>query len=198
MNIPNIPFLSTFLQDKDKQVMLILIVLVAVLIAYIIVVAFPQLKGLLELTKEIQAVGRDTRTAVVEVKKIGLYEASLEENKAKFASCKNAFLEQEGEIPNLLERISIMARDSGVKISGIKPARTPLEGPRAPQGAVYKEVSILIGAKSGYHEIGELVSRIENAEKFLKVADISIVYNKGGAKKHDVTLLISAYMLTGE
>jgi Tfp pilus assembly protein PilO len=59
----------------------------------------------------------------------------------------------------------------------------------------YKEQPILINAKCGFHELGKFLSKMENADRFMKVSDINIKSVAQSPKKHDVELLIVTYTL---
>ena len=61
---------------------------------------------------------------------------------------------------------------------------------------VYQEIPILITAKSGYHELGQFLAKLENAERFMKVVGMTIKSNKATPKKHDAELLVLTYILT--
>ena len=101
-------------------------------------------------------------------------------------------LPAEQEIPKLLEDLSDMAKRANVKILGITPMASKQE---AQPAEIYQEIPILINAKSGYHELGKFLSDLENAGRFMKVADIKIKENKVSPKKHDVELLVLTYKL---
>ncbi|MBN1353895.1 MAG: type 4a pilus biogenesis protein PilO [Candidatus Omnitrophica bacterium] len=105
-------------------------------------------------------------------------------------------LSREKEIPMLLENLSKKAKESGVRILGI----TPLGGELGHQGdmaqsktGVYQEVPILISAQSGYHELGNFISRLENDERYVQVMDIDIKANRQHPKRHDINIVVYAY-----
>jgi type IV pilus assembly protein PilO len=100
------------------------------------------------------------------------------------------------EIPDLLESLSKMARNADISIVGITPVPSKLQKDR--KGQVYKEIPILITAKSGYHELGRFLSNMENTDRFMKVVDIKIRANAAAPKRHDVELMVYTYVLSGE
>ncbi|MFH0763731.1 MAG: type 4a pilus biogenesis protein PilO [Candidatus Omnitrophota bacterium] len=102
-------------------------------------------------------------------------------------------LPAEQEVPALLENLSGMAKSSGVKIAGITPIAIPEDKNR--EGRIYQEIPVLISAKSGYHELGCFMDKLEDSDRFMKVADIEINANKGSPRKHDLEILILTYVL---
>lgn len=97
------------------------------------------------------------------------------------------------EVPKLLESLSGMAKSSGVKIVGITPVTVLQDKKREDQ--IYQEIPILISAKSGYHELGNFLTKLEDSDRLMKLADIEIRANKAVPKKHDVELLVLTYIL---
>ena len=193
----NIPFINDIMNDREKKNLFFILIAAATLIAYLFFIAFPQVRGILKLTKTSGMLKNDLKAAAREIEKMPSYLKTLEEQKSKAASGGMCRLIQEGEMPNLLESLSAKANSAGVKIIGITPLATA-EGALSAAGGVYKEAQIVIVAKSGYHELGVFINKIENADRFMRISDISIISNRASPKKHDVKLLISAYILTPE
>ena len=105
-------------------------------------------------------------------------------------------LPAEQEIPSLLETLSRMAKSSNIKISALTPVSGSGKGGETTH--TYREIPILISAKSGYHELGQFLSAMENSDRFMKVVDIDIRANNTTPRKHDVELLICTYILLNE
>lgn len=117
---------------------------------------------------------------------------------------------KEAEVPSLLETLSTIAKESQVKIVEIKPEKeTTLKEATAKSksklspsaeglGKFYSEIPILINANCGYHQLGTFINRLENAGRFMKITDIQIEGNASSPKSHDVKLLVSIFVLTGE
>ena len=86
-----------------------------------------------------------------------------------------------------------MAKSANTKIVGIMPVTGKEE--KAEKNQIYKEIPILISAKSGYHELGRFLNSLENSDRFMKVGDMHIRANPATPKKHDVELLVLTYIL---
>ena len=62
----------------------------------------------------------------------------------------------------------------------------------------YQEIPIMISARSGYHELGSFISKLENADRFMEVSDIKLKANSANFRKHNVELIVSTYLLVNE
>ena len=131
-----------------------------------------------------------------EIQKKATYERKVLEYKEKIEHYEKRLLTRE-KMPSLLEAVSDMAIDSGIRIVAITPVmlfKTPVAGEEQP----YREIPIWISARSGYHQLGSFINSLENAHYFMKVADIQIRSNKRTPARHDVELLIVTYVLSKE
>jgi len=103
----------------------------------------------------------------------------------------------ESDVPVILEEISTIARAANVKIIGISPS-TPREVEINKVEMPYKELPISIYAKSGYHQIGAFINKLESVDRFIKVSDLTISGVSETKDTHDLELLVSAYILKKE
>ncbi|MDP3804073.1 MAG: type 4a pilus biogenesis protein PilO, partial [Candidatus Omnitrophota bacterium] len=134
----------------------------------------------------------DIKSQEIEIANIDKYKSEIGAYKDKVERYER-MLPAEQEIPTLLESLSGMARSSGVKIVGITPVAISEE--KKQEGQIYREIPILISAKSGYHELGNFLDKLEDSDRFMKVADIEIKANKAAPRKHDVEQLVLTYVL---
>ena len=92
------------------------------------------------------------------------------------------------QIPTLLENLSKLAFDSGVKITSIQPAETtPL--PEKP----YFAVPIALHAVAGTHEIGSFIERLETGHISLKITDLKIASNPLNERGHWIEMRLETY-----
>lgn len=84
-------------------------------------------------------------------------------------------VKDEKEVANLIENISNLADNSGVKIKQIKPliGRSNLKTVEVKDGK-FSEVEIQILGESDFHQLGSFVSRIESAKTFFRVSSLEI------------------------
>ncbi len=184
------------IKDKDsaKKAALFIVLALAVF-CDILLFLKPQVSNLFEAMQRSRTAASDLEQMQDAVSKTGLYEKTI----ASYGQKINRYekmLPAEKEIPALLEDLSAMARESNIKIVGITPVAVGAGKDSRPQGAsIYQEIPILINAKSGYHELGNFINNLENADRFMKVVDIGIRANRQTPEKHDVELVVMTYIL---
>lgn len=175
---------------------IILIALLAMLISflylkYILRPHFTRVSGSFVAMKNIAS---KLKNAAREIARMPVYERDITAYEDKVNRYEK-MLPAEQEIPALLEILSAMAKESGVKIVAITPVM-PKEN-TAGSNQAYQEIPILINARSGYHELGNFLASLENSDRFIKVVDISIRTNSLAPRRHDVELLVLTYILAG-
>jgi Tfp pilus assembly protein PilO len=119
-------------------------------------------------------------------------------------------LPSEEELPAVIESLSDLAGQSQVKIQTIFPQRTDADGAGRKdkekergggaglkQPDIYKEVIIQIDALAGFHQLGTFLSRIEQAEKPMRVASLRITQDPKEMKRQRVKLLLQSYFTPG-
>lgn len=198
-DLKNFDLKSIDFKSKRTQILL-LIVLVSFMIAaaYFYFVFVPQVKRVFKVTVSAGRMKSDLRSARVVIKDFEKLKSDLKERSQKVDSYEKK-LPAEQEIPALLENLSNMAKDSDIKIIGIVPAMSYFKDDKSVEkNQIYREIPILITAKSGYHELGHFLNNLENSDRFMKVVDIGIKANKITPKKHDVELMVCTYILLPE
>ena len=186
--------LSGLKMNEQQTAILIVIATVIALIAYITLALRPQAAGIARVFVNAGKVKADLRNAETLVGKMDSMRASLEAYEKKVGRYEKTLPTEHG-LPGLLENLSEMAKSSNMKIVGIVPAVGASGG--AGRTQAYQEIPIMITARSGYHELGRFLSSLENCDRFMKVADISIRSNRASPKRHDVELLVLTYILLG-
>ena len=186
---------SIDLKDKKTQIMILGGLLsILVVVIYISFMLMPQIERVFEAVGQVSKVGADLKEAQYNIANIPKFKSSLVTYEEKVDRYEKMLPAQQ-EIPSLLESLSDMAKKSNVKIIGIMPVVGKED--RAKKGQIYKEIPILINAKSGYHELGKFLSNMENADRFMKVSGIQIKFNSQSPKKHDTEIMVLTYILLG-
>lgn len=182
--------------DKKQQQMMILIVVIALVavVAYINLALRPQAAGIGRVFTNLGKARDDLKSAEAVIAKTAEMKKAIEAYENKVGRYEKTLPTEHG-LPMLLEDLSEMAKASNMKIVGIVPVATKDASARRSQA--YQEIPIGITARSGYHELGRFLSRLENCDRFMKVADITIKSNRASPKRHDVELLVLTYVLLG-
>lgn len=103
---------------------------------------------------------------------------------------QEALLSDAEEVTWLIETVNRIAEDAGVQILSVMPQDAETAG-------AYQRLPLQIEARSGYHEMGRFLSRVESHEKLVKVLDLRLE-NPNDARAGDtqslrVTLALSAF-----
>ena len=180
------------LKNPRQMILIAAVIGLGAFYLYINFLLRPQIRDVVTVYSKAKRSSGDVATSERERSQIESLKKQVAQYHGKIESYER-MLPAEQEIPKLLENLSDMAKGSGVKIVGITPLPSKDEA-RSPD-QIYQEIPILISARSGYHEVGKFLSRLENAGRFMKVADLSIKENKTTPKRHDVELLVLTYVL---
>lgn len=122
--------------------------------------------------------------------------SEIEELKSK-ANLYSHKLPKEEEFPAVLESLSAMALNSGVKITKILPLKKSIPEDSSHAG-IYSQQEISITAQCGYNQLGMFIAELENTERFMEVSDIRIEAGRMNPKKHNVQLVVKTFILKGE
>ncbi|MCX5686865.1 MAG: type 4a pilus biogenesis protein PilO [Candidatus Omnitrophica bacterium] len=177
---------------KHQAIILAALIAILTVILYFILLLQPQVMRIIGTVIKDHKMKADLKSMESEIANIGRYSKEIGAYKDKVERYER-MLPAEQEIPTLLESLSGMAKSSGVKIVGITPVVIREEKKR--EGQIYQEIPILISAKSGYHELGNFLAKLEDSDRFMKVADIEIRANKAMPKRHDTEVLVFTYIL---
>lgn len=198
-DLKNFDFKSVDLKDPRTQTLLLTVLVTLIAAAlYLYFVFVPQAVRVFGLTVSTGKMRSELESARILIKDFKRLASDLKKQGLKVELYEKK-LPAEQEIPALLENLSNMAKGSDIKIVGIAPAMSYFKDDRSVgKSRIYREIPILITAKSGYHEFGSFLNNLENADRFMKVADIGIKANKTSPKKHDVELMVCTYVLLAE
>jgi len=180
--------------NEQQTAITIVVLTIIALIAYFNFALRPQAAGIARVFANTGKVRADLKNAEALIGKMEEMKNSVAAYDKKVGRYEKTLPTEHG-LPGLLEDLSEMAKGSNMKIVGIVPAVGASGG--AARAQAYQEIPIMITARSGYHELGRFLASLENCDRFMKVADISIRSNKASPKKHDVELLVLTYVLLG-
>lgn len=116
-------------------------------------------------------------------------------------------LPAEKELPAVIEQLSDLASQAGVKIETIFPQRPtdapkPKPPPTAKPGAatpiVYKDVLIQIDAVAGFHQLGTFLALVESSDEPMEVDSLRVTADPRGLKRPEIKLVIKTYFATDD
>ena len=160
------------------------------------------------MAKEVGSLGHEVRSAREQLKILELATSNEDALRQQHQQVNETveslrrLLPAEQEIPTVIERLSDMAGQSGVKIQAIFPQRQvepqapgSLGAPAASSSkpVVFTEIPIQIDALAGYHQLGTFLSLVESADKPMQVSSLRMSGNQKEPKRHIVKLVLRAY-----
>ena len=93
------------------------------------------------------------------------------------------------QLPALLENLSKLASEAGVRITSLKPV-----GESIPvSGKLYFSVPIQLNASASTHELGAFLSKLETDVTFFKVSNLKITQNMVNPRKHTIEMMLETY-----
>jgi len=134
----------------------------------------PQLAALGKINPEIRAVSDSIRRAKVDLKKLDSYQSDLEKLSEKFEEA-NLKVKSRDEVPIILEHIANVASETGVKIDQIMPDSFGQELLTENSQRRYYDLPIYIEARSGYHNLGRFLNKLNQNDFSLRIGAFTIV-----------------------
>ncbi len=113
------------------------------------------------------------------------------------AAAKDALAQRESgfiapnEVPRLLENLSKLALDSGVKIISLQPIETNKKAKKE-EASRYSRIPIQVNAAAGAHELGKFLARLEGGQTYFRVMNMRIQANPADMRRHSIELDIDA------
>ncbi|HRK62738.1 MAG TPA: type 4a pilus biogenesis protein PilO [Candidatus Omnitrophota bacterium] len=104
---------------------------------------------------------------------------------------------KEEEMAFLLGRISLLAQDAQVEVLSSKPMEQSESFP-APYSDKYKKFIYLISVEGGYHQIADLVSRLESNPQYFQIQSLSIAAQGNNADRQIADITVMAVSHAGE
>jgi len=165
------------------------------------------------LMREAGRLGQEVATARQQLRLLEVAtanEAALREQHQQLdetVSSLRKLLPSEKELPAVIEQLSDLASQTGVKIETIFPQRpteeqlpqpAPAAKPNVATPVVYKDVLVQIDAVAGFHQLGMFLSLVESSEEPMEVDSLRITSDPRGLKRLQIKLVIKTYFATDE
>ena len=182
-----------FAKSQKEKTLLTLLVAVIFIVAYFHLLIRPAIGKLMELTPKVSTLRRNLSGARTLIMNRPIIERRQSELKQKIDEFEKIF-PREREIPKLLKKLSGIANESGVKIVGTKPIGLEEYG-QDDGGEIYQVIPIEIIARSGYHELGDFLQKLEMDKRFVMIKDLKISADTNSIKKHNVRIIAETFVL---
>ena len=111
-------------------------------------------------------------------------------------------LPSEDELPSVIERLSGLASQTGVRILSISPQHSDQppsarEASAPSAAAPYQAIAIEIDALSGFHQFGMFLSQVESGDQPVEVKQLRITQSTRELRRHTIRLLLLTYVTVG-
>ncbi|HQP10441.1 MAG TPA: type 4a pilus biogenesis protein PilO [Candidatus Omnitrophota bacterium] len=150
----------------------------------------PQLGALRKIRPEIKVLSDNIKKAKEDIKKLNTYKADLENASKKFAEA-NLKIKSKEEISVVLEYIANVANETGVKIDQITPDMLGQELLTENNQRKYFDLPIYMEARSGYHDFGRFLNKIEQNDISLRVGTFAVVVTND-TRLHSIKMTFKA------
>ena len=149
-----------------------------------------QLNALWKINPQIKELSENYKQAKVDIERQPEYEKQVEQLKQVMVDVQVKIKSRE-DVPLILERISRLAQENGIKIDQITPFSGQSTVLLEKSGRKYYSVPISVEAQSGYHDFGRFLNRLENDKVFLKTDSFTFL-GKGSGSSHSIKLILQA------
>jgi len=132
------------------------------------------LAQLRKINPEVKLLSSDIKKAKSDMRKLDGYKNDLEQLSSKFNQA-NLKVKSRNDIPLILEHIAIIASETGVKIDQILPDTLDQELLTENEQQKYYDLPIYMEARSGYHNLGRFLNKLNEGDISLRVGAFSII-----------------------
>jgi len=182
-----------FFADEKMRMYVILGGTAVIAVLCLVLVIIPRVTVLSRISAEAKALSDRISVTTDRVKSIDRLSKKLEGLREELNGYSRGLPDQK-EITEFLEDLSAIAKTSDVKILSITPSGLEAAEKGKSEKVYYREMPIMITAKSGYHQLGRFVSNLEKGERFVTIEDLEIRYNKATPRKHTVEMGLKTYV----
>jgi len=163
----------TKVEGKNRYYVFVGILFFVLLLDYFILMR-PQLGALKKINPEIKTLSENIKKAKEDIKKLNTYKSDLEKVSQKFEEA-NLKVKSRDEISFVLEYIARIANETGVKIDQIMPDTLGQELLTENNQRKYFDLPVYMEARSGYHNFGRFINKIEQNDISLRVGTFTVV-----------------------
>lgn len=191
--------MTSFKQELNKKQKIIVfgIIGLCVVFADLRLLIGPWMKTIKTVGPKVSEAHREFAFAKDAATNIPKYRQQIAQYNDKLSLQKKRFSTNQ-EISSLLQELSTLAKNTDVKIVAVKPHPPIVKTEKEISEGAYKRFPISVRAVCGYHQLGAFLNNLENARTFMRVSDIRISTDSKNITGHQVYLLVSTYILSGE
>lgn len=197
ITIPTISATSikNWIQNIDRKVLVQNTIMTSAFFIFVLFFFLPVLHHNKRMTAEVKYLKEQVDSAKSKIIKIPEMRRQKELFGTRIKKIREQFFEAE-EGDQLLEIVSSLASEAGVRISASRPIEDASEPP-APFNDKYLALSYELVVEGMYHNLGEFVNGLERYTKNIAVLNFQISVALKNSTTHRATLVLSTYLKKG-
>jgi len=152
---------------------------------------------------------KEQEQALQQIQQLTVQEPRLREEYEQLSSSMQSLrtsMPAEQELASVIEQLSGMATQAGVKIQTIFPQRSleslkvvaGLDDKKSIKSKLFKEIPIQIEALTGFHQLGRFLGRVERGRQPMHLKSLRITSNPKELKRHTVEMVLIAYFAVSD
>ncbi len=183
-------FLADFLNTRTprEKLMFVTFGLVFLLFLDYIFWLSPATQSLTRTLPTLSSLGVELSDLKEDKKNQLMIQKKWEEVRNELADKEKGF-EVSDQLPALLENLSKLAVESGVRITSLKPIEVPVSSSKK----LYFSVPVQIHATATTHELGNFLSKLETGVSFFKITNLKIASTTTDLRRHSAEMLVETY-----
>lgn len=166
-------------------------VLLVVFLADYFLLLRPLLGSVNKLSSQTSELKHNIEDAKTDIARIGQNRDQLEKIRNQVNEVK-VKIRSAQEVPLILEDISRIASENGVKIDQLMPLKDQKVLLAKQKDVEYYALPIMVQARSPYHELGRWLAQLESEKVFYGIGNLSIMTNPKDTMRHQVQITLKA------
>jgi Tfp pilus assembly protein PilO len=177
------------LNEQTRYGLLIFAVVVIILLD-VLLLALPQMAAIGQANDKAKDLAANIQQVLTDSGRMALLKKNLETTRVQFNALSNKVRTTQ-EVPVILDTISSVANEYGVKIEELVPETDRLTAlTRTPQSQYYA-LPVSIKARGAYHNFGRFINKLENSDLFFIMKDFIIQNDAADPHTHLYSLTIN-------
>ncbi len=185
--------LPTLSPQRQKQIV-VGISSIVFLIIWLPFFVVPQRESLADLQARVKKVRSEVAEVRAKMVQLPAMETELRQLASQYDSAVITTPPEE-QLPELFEMIAQAARNSQVRLIGVKP-KVEI-GQVTPGASGFLELPVQVDASGGYHQLGMFVDALERSKSLLRIEELKIQQDPKDIWHHEATFIIHAYLFPG-
>jgi Tfp pilus assembly protein PilO len=170
-------------------------VVILIIVLDVFFLVLPQMASIADINDQIKKMSGDAQDVMTDKQRVFQLKKNLQLNRLQLKAL-NGKVRPIQEVPVILETISSIANEYGVKIDQLVPEKQLQEALKSSTDDKYYALPIVIKARCGYHMFGRFLSKLENENLFFILKDFIIQNDADDPKTHLFSLTINLILVS--